>query len=106
MNHPDADLLKLGQDLDLLLQADALLQGCDDFRNQHAANGRAVKTMKAIHRLSPSTIEGVAVKLRAICFDFADFHVEKMSLTGGDVAERELGRLMRHLQRVAGRASP
>lgn len=99
-NLPDAELLKLGRDLELLFQADAILSKGEDYDVRIAVSRRTTQTMKAIHRLQPSTIEGVAVKLRALCFDFADFERENMDLRKGDVAEVELGRLMRHVHKL------
>lgn len=99
--HPDAELLSLGHNLELLLKAEALLAASASYDTRHAVSTRTIKVMKAIHRLQPSTMEGVSVKLRALCFDFADFHVENMDLKNGNIAEVQLGRLMRHVQRIA-----
>jgi len=101
--HPDAELQRLGRDLELLLRADAVLSECNDYDSRHSAHARAVKVMRAIHRLQPSTFEGVAVKLRALCFDFADFDRSKLTLKDGDVAEQQLGRLMMHVHQMAKR---
>ena len=98
--HPDDELLRLGHDLELLFKTEATLHDSATFATRHAVSTQTVKVMKAIHRLQPTTVEGIAVKLRAICYDFADFHVENIALTNGDVAEAQLGRLMRHVQKL------
>lgn len=100
-DHPDAELLRLGNDMERLLKADALLSDAETYNTRTAVSSQTVRVMKAIHRLKPTTIEGIAVKLRAICFDLADFSEEDADLRNGDVAEVQLGRLMKHVQKLA-----
>lgn len=100
-DHPDAELLRLGHDFELLLQAVRTLHNTENVDVRWTADHRANLVMKAIHRLQPTTVEGFAVKLRAICYDFADFQVEEIDLRNGDVAEIQLGRLMRHARKLA-----
>lgn len=65
------------------------------FNKEH---GKLYRLMKAIHRTRASTLEGFAVKAKAIAFDQADFETGNPVPT--DVAERQLYRLARDMAKV------
>lgn len=94
-NYSDSKLLELGRDLQIMMEIDKRLKPTVTHDTWSALAIQEIKLVKAIHRLRPTTLEGVGVKLTAIAFDLADFHVERIGC--GDVAEIQVARLSKQV---------
>ena len=96
----DTALLRLGAAFDHELRTLRRLEDEDgDYDARNSCCTRACSLMRAIHRHpAPTTVQGVAVKLRAVVFDMTDFHTR---FRGTDVAEQQLARLERQVTRLA-----
>lgn len=66
----------------------------------NALHSEAIRVMRLIYRAKATTLEGFAVKLAAVAFDQFDFDLYLKLLGGTDVAERQLIRLCRQMEKA------